>query len=166
MLHHFGKVFMEVGNPITIEGHQGLYVSLKVDGRNAGQIRYNYDSTYSEHDKSLRVSYDVSDINMIVPIVSDNRQLLEDIIVGSMIWPIKDNNHIWKNSPGEPLKVYMIVHGYQEDNVKMAEINAATINILRNLGAKESTKYKDKWSLTEADMNSKLIAEVIKRSYR
>ena len=157
---------MEVGNPISIEGRQGLYVSLKVNGRNAGQLRYNYDSTYSENEKSLRVSYDVSNIDMILPISSDKRQLLEDIIVGCMIWPIKDNNHIWKNIPGEPLKVYMIVHSYKEDNMKMAAINAATVNILKSLGAKESERYKDKWYITEADMNNGLITEVISRSYK
>lgn len=166
MLHHFGKVFFEVGNPISIEGHIGLYVSLKANGRNAGQVRYNYDSNYSLSASSLRVSYDVSDINSILPTTFEGMQLLEDLVVGCMIWPIKDNNHIWKNSLNrEPLKVYMMVHGYKEDNPKMGAINVGTVDILQRLGARESLEYKDKWYITEAIMNNELIAEVIGRSY-
>ena len=50
--------------------------------------------------------------------------------------------------------------------MKMAAINAATVNILKSLGAKESERYKDKWYITEADMNNGLITEVISRSYK
>lgn len=71
MLHHSGKVFLRVAS-ISAGSIPTCYLDIlevEHDGSSKfrGQVRYNYDPSYSESSNEIRVSFDCPTIDWISP---------------------------------------------------------------------------------------------------
>lgn len=98
MLQHSGKVFFRVATIDRAEGHNPkVYLDIyeRDSQRLIGQIRFNSDPTYSKKKENIRMSFDVLKPSMISPL-NGGSQLLEDIVVGGILWMIKEG--LWSFS--------------------------------------------------------------------
>ncbi len=129
MLQHLGNVFFKVQVIDRKSEVPTIYLDLyRRDNKQfLGQMRFNHDPLYSKKSNEIRMAFDVFDPHELDPSTSS---LLEDIIVGGFIWITRDNHYTYSFHP----RPYMTVHDYQEDSDLMRMINAATRNILVNLG--------------------------------
>lgn len=133
MLQHSGKIFFRVATIDRVEGQNPkVYLDIyeRDNQRLIGQMRFNADPTYSKKKEDIRMSFDVLKTSMISPI-NGGSQLLEDIIVGGILWLIKDNHYTYPFVP----KVYMVIHSYEQDEPIMRDINSLSLEILKKLGA-------------------------------
>lgn len=158
MLQHSGKVFFRVAT-IDREKGQNPKVYLDIFERDSqrliGQIRFNFDPTYSKKPEDIRMSFDVLKPSMIAPI-NGGSQLLEDIVVGGILWVTRDNHYTYPFVPN----VYMAIHSYDQDEAIMQDINVKTLEVLRNIGAKEENNMM---KITEKDIKFDYVARIINR---
>lgn len=159
MLQHSGKVFFRVATIDRVEG-QNPKVYLDIYERDSqrliGQMRFNADPTYSKKKEDIRMSFDVLKTSMISPI-NGGSQFLEDIIVGGILWLIKDNHYTYPFVP----KVYMVIHSYEQDEPIMRDINSLSLEILKKLGAVVYEKHLIK---IEAEcINFDYVSKIINR---
>lgn len=161
MLQHTGKVFFRVA---TIDREEGESPRIYLDiyerdnyDRYIGQMRFNNDPTYSDEKEDIRMSFDVMDASEIAPLKGGS-QLLEDIVVGGILWLQMDNHYIYKFVP----KLYMVVHSYKQDEKDMEDINNKIKEILHKIGAKE--EYDGGMiSLLKEDINLDYASKFINR---
>lgn len=102
MLHHSGKVFLRVAS-ISAGSIPTCYLDIlevEHDGSSKfrGQVRYNYDPSYSESSNEIRVSFDCPTIDWISPVKGGTRTL-EDLVVCAILWLIKDNHYLYSTAP-------------------------------------------------------------------
>lgn len=158
MLQHSGKVFFRVSAIDRVEG-QNPKVYLDIFERDSqrliGQMRFNFDPTYSKKKEDIRMAFDVLKTSMISPI-NGGSQLLEDIIVGGILWVMKDNHYTYSFVPN----VYMVIHPYEQDEAIMKDINAKTLEILRDIGAKDENGMK---KISEGNIKFDYVARIINR---
>lgn len=161
MLQHSGKVFFRVA---AIDRKQGSNPTVFLDiieresQRFIGQIRYNFDPRYSKSASKIRMSFDVV-INTLIAPIRGGEERLEDIIVGGMLWLIKDNHYTYNFVPD----VYMVVHTYEQDEPEMKDINNKIIDILFKLGAKKSQAQKGMIELESGKIDYSYVEKVINR---
>lgn len=159
MLQHCGKVFFKVST-IDRKGEVPtifLDIIEKSSRTLIGQIRYNHDSNYEKPREYVRMAFDVVDPRLLDP--TRNSSLLEDIVVGGMIWLTMDPHRTYDFRP----VVYMAVHPYDADPEIMKIINSATIDILTKLGC-EADIEKGIWSFSQINSSSeKYISSIINR---
>lgn len=159
MLQHSGKVFFRVSAiDRKVNGNPTVYLDIfeRDSNRLIGQMRYNNDPLYSKNSKDVRMAFDVMKTSMISPI-NGGSQLLEDIIVGGILWLIKDNHYTYDFVP----TVYMVVHLYEQDEKIMTDINSKTFEVLSKIGAKIGEK--NMWKISAEDINYTFVEEVINR---
>lgn len=158
MLQHCGSIFLRVAT-IDRKGETPtifLDIIEKSTCRFIGQIRYNHDPNYMGNHDAVRMAFDVVDPKSLDP---SRSTLLEDIVVGGMIWLTMDPHRTYPFRP----KVYMAVHPYDADPAIMTLINQATIDILNKLGC-EADEEKGIWSFSRSDsFNHKYISSIINR---
>ena len=158
MLQHSGKVFFRVSTIDRVEG-QNPKVYLDIYERDSqrliGQMRFNFDPTYSKKKEDIRMAFDVLKTSMISP-VNGGSQLLEDIVVGGILWVMKDNHYTYPFIPN----VYMVIHSYEQDEPIMKDINSKILDILRNLGAK---KEENMLKIFEKDIRFEYVSKIINR---
>ena len=158
MLQHSGKVFFRVASIDRVEG-QNPKVYLDIYERDSqrliGQMRFNFDPTYSKKKEDIRMAFDVLKTSMISP-VNGGSQLLEDIVVGGILWLIKDNHYTYSFVPN----VYMVVHSYEQDEPVMKDINSKIFQILGNIGAKQDGNMM---KILEKDIRFDYVAQIINR---
>lgn len=158
MLQHSGKTFFRVS---TIDRKDGETPKIYLDiyerdsQRLIGQIRYNADPLYSQKKEEIRMAFDVLKPSMISP-VNGGSQLLEDIIVGGILWVMKDNHYTYSFKP----KVYMVIHSYEQDEPVMEDINHKATEILAKVGAK---KERDMWIISEENVRWAYVYRIINR---
>lgn len=158
MLQHSGKVFFRVATIDRAEGHNPkVYLDIyeRDSQRLIGQIRFNSDPTYSKKKENIRMSFDVLKPSMISPL-NGGSQLLEDIVVGGILWMIKDNHYTYSFVPN----VYMVIHPYEQDEPVMKDINHKIIEILGNIGAQREDKMI---KISDKDIRYEYVARVINR---
>lgn len=159
MLQHSGKIFFRVS---TIDRGENNIPKIYLDiyeresQRLIGQVRYNFDPNYSKRKEDIRMAFDVLRPAMIAPI-NGGAQLLEDIIVGGVLWLIKDNHYTYPFIP----KVYMVIHSYNEDEKVMKDINSKTVEVLAKIGAISSEKNMMK--ISEDNINFDYVRGIINR---
>lgn len=161
MLQHCGKVFFKVA---TIDRKKDsptptIYLDVieRSSSRFLGQIRYNHDPNYDKSPHGIRMAFDVVDPRLLDP--SRSSSLLEDIIVGGMIWLTMDPHRTYDFRP----KVYMSIHSYDADPDIMKIINQATLDILTKL---ECTKDEssDFWTFSKITPSAQeYISSIINR---
>ena len=158
MLQHSGKVFFRVSTIDRVEG-QNPKVYLDIFERDSqrliGQMRLNFDPTYSKKKEDIRMAFDVLKTSMISP-VNGGSQMLEDIIVGGILWVIKDNHYTYPFVPN----VYMVVHSYAQDEPAMKDINHKIFEILGNIGANHENNMV---KISEKDIRFDYVARIINR---
>ena len=158
MLQHSGKVFFRVSTIDRVEG-QNPKVYLDIFERDSqrliGQMRFNFDPTYLKKKEDIRMAFDVLKTSMISP-VNGGSQMLEDIIVGGILWVIKDNHYTYPFVPN----VYMAVHSYAQDEPAMKDINHKIFEILGNIGAKHENNMV---KISEKDIRFDYVARIINR---
>ena len=158
MLQHSGKVFFRVATVDRAEGENPkVYLDIyeRDSQRLIGQARYNFDPTYSKKKEDIRMAFDVLKPSMISPI-NGGSQLLEDIIVGGILWLMKDNHYTYSFVPN----VYMYIHSYEQDEAIMKDINSQIIVVLKKLGAKQDGNML---KISEKDINYDYVAQIINR---
>ena len=157
MLHHSGKVFLRVASISA-----GSIPTCYLDGSSKfrGQVRYNYDPSYSESSNEIRVSFDCPTIDWISPVKGGTRAL-EDLVVCAILWLIKDNHYLYSTAPNEKAKALMVVHSYQEDKPEMNDINASIANVLKSLGGE--VRNGDEWIVKADGIDYKYISSIINR---
>ena len=158
MLQHSGKVFFRVTLIDRVEGQNPkVYLDLyeRDSQRLIGQMRFNFDPTYSKKKEDIRMSFDVLKTSMISP-VNGGSQLLEDIVVGGILWLIKDNHYTYPFVPN----VYMVIHSYVEDEKVMKDINHKIIEILLKIGAE---KNGNMLKISEKEIEYDYVAQIINR---
>ena len=101
------------------------------------------------------MAFDVLKTSMISP-VNGGSQMLEDIIVGGILWVIKDNHYTYPFVPN----VYMVVHSYAQDEPAMKDINHKIFEILGNIGAKHENNMV---KISEKDIRFDYVARIINR---
>ena len=159
MLHHCGKVFFKVSTIDRKGDVPTIFLDIieKSSRTFIGQIRYNHDSNYEDQHEYIRMAFDVVDPRLLDP--TRNSSLLEDIVVGGMIWITMDPHRTYAFRP----VVYMAVHPYDADPEIMKIINSATIDILTKLGCYADNE-KGVWSFSQIDSSSeKYISSIINR---
>ena len=158
MLQHSGKVFFRVSTIDRVEG-QNPKVYLDIFERDSqrliGQMRFNFDPTYSKKKEDIRMAFDVLKTSMISP-VNGGSQLLEDIVVGGILWLIKDNHYTYPFVPN----VYMVIHSYVEDEKVMKDINHKIIEILLKIGAEKNDNMV---KISEKEIGYDYVAQIINR---
>lgn len=158
MLQHSGKVFFRVATIDRAEGQNPkVYLDLyeRDSQRLIGQMRFNFDPTYSKKKEDIRMAFDVLKPEMISPI-NGGSKLLEDIVVGGVLWLMKDNHYTFSFIPN----VYMVVHSYEQDEKIMEDINAKILEVLKNVGAK---KENSMMKISEKDINFDFVSRIINR---
>lgn len=158
MLQHSGKIFFRVATIDRVEG-QNPKVYLDIYERDSqrliGQMRFNFDPTYSKKKEDIRMAFDVLKTSMISP-VNGGSQLLEDIIVGGILWVMKDNHYTYPFVPN----VYMVIHSYAEDEKVMKDINHKIFEILLNIGAEKNGNMV---KISENEIRYDYVAQIINR---
>ena len=159
MIQHSRKVFFIVATNDREEGAHNPKVYLDIYARDSqrliGQIRFNSDPTYSKKRENIRMSFDVLKPAMISPL-NGGSQLLEDIVVGGILWMIKDNHYTFPFIPN----VYMVIHPYEQDEAVMKDINNKIFEILGNVGAKcEGNLIK----ISANDIRYEYVSRIINR---
>lgn len=158
MLQHSGKIFFRVATIDRVEG-QNPKVYLDIYERDSqrliGQMRFNFDPTYSKKKEDIRMAFDVLKTSMISP-VNGGSQLLEDIVVGGILWVMKDNHYTYPFVPN----VYMVVHSYVQDEPVMKDINHKIFEILGNVGARHDGKMV---KISEKDIRFDYVSRIINR---
>ena len=159
MLQHCGKVFFRVSTIDRKRDVPSIFLDIieKSSRTLIGQIRYNYDFNYENQSEYVRMAFDVVDPRLLDP--TRNSSLLEDIVVGGMIWLTMDPHRTYDFRP----IVYMAVHTYDADPEIMKIINASTIDILNKLGC-TNDKEKGIWSFAQINSSSQqYISSIINR---
>lgn len=159
MLQHCGKVFFKVSTIDRKGDVPTIFLDIieKSSRTLIGQVRYNHDSNYEKQREYVRMAFDVVDPRLLDP--TRDSSLLEDIVVGGMIWLTMDPHRTYDFRP----IVYMAVHPYDADPEIMKIINASTINILTKLGCTTNSE-KGTWSFSRIDSSSqKYISSIINR---
>ncbi len=160
MLQHSGKAFFKVAAIDRMEGKiPTIYLDIydRDKEKLIGQIRFNFDPTYSTEKRDIRMAFDVVKLREISPL-SGGYNLLEDIIVGGILWVMMDNHYIFDFTPN----VYMVVHSYDQDEAVMKDINELTEQVLYNIGAKR-IKFKTMWKLEKENMKFDYVQKIINR---
>lgn len=158
MLQHCGKIFLKVSAIDRKSDVPTIFIDI-IDRKSRkfiGQIRFNHDSNYVGPYDCIRMSFDVCDTYDIDP--SNPSNILEDIIVGGIVWLTTDNHRTYRFVP----KVYMAVHAYEDDPAVMKSINNKTIQILKNLGCINDAS-NGTWSSSNVTLNHQYIFSVVNR---
>lgn len=158
MLQHSGKAFFRVATIDRVEGENPkVYLDIyeRDSQRLIGQMRFNFDPTYSKKKENIRMAFDVLKTSMISPI-NGGSQLLEDIVVGGILWLMKDNHYTYPYIPN----VYMVIHSYEQDEAIMKDINSKILEILRKIGAK---KENDMMKIAEENIDFQYVSSIINR---
>ena len=158
MLQHSGKVFFRVA-AIDRAEWQNPKVYLDIYERDSqqliGQMRFNFNPRYSKKKEDIRMEFDVLKTSMISPI-NGGSQLLEDIVVGGILWAIKDNHYTYSFVPN----IYMVIHSYDQDEPIMRDINHKIRETLSNIGAiSEGSMIK----ISEDKIKYNYVAKIINR---
>lgn len=158
MLQHSGKAFFRVATIDRVEG-QNPKVYLDIYERDSqrliGQMRFNFDPRYSKKKEDIRMAFDVLKTSMISPL-NGGSQLLEDIVVGGILWVMKDNHYTYPFVPN----VYMVVHSYEQDEPAMKDINHKILEILGNIGAGADGNMV---KISEKDIRFDYVTRIINR---
>lgn len=150
MLQYVNNIYLQVVSvqskkePIPPTVHLNIHERNNGELKLIGQMRFNFDPSYSKNREELRMSFNSHDISYLDPL---GKNLLEDIIVAGFLWVTLDNHYTYDFYP----KPYMVIHDYTEDSDKMGTINSAARHILTKLECdkKENNIYvfsKDKTS--------------------
>ena len=151
MLQYVNNIYLQVisvqskpnGVPSTV--YLNMHDRSSGDLKFIGQMRFNFDPTYSKNPMEIRMSFNSYDNNIFDPLGGN---LLEDIIVAGFLWLTHDNHYTYAFQP----RPYMVVHDYNEDSDKMRIINSAARDILTKL---ECEKRDNNMFLFSKDNTSK-----------
>ena len=161
MLQYSGKVFFRVA-AIDRKQNSNPTVFLDIIERESqrfiGQIRYNFDPRYSKSITEIRMSFDVV-INTLIAPIRGGEERLEDIVVGGMLWLMKDNHYTYDFVP----KVYMVVHSYEQDESIVKDINNKIIEILFKLGAQQCVTERAMLEVKAEDIDYTYVERIINR---
>ena len=135
MLQHSGKVFFRVS---TIDREEGRNPKVYLD--------------IFERDSQRLIGLKTS---MISP-TNGGAQMLEDIVVGGILWVMKDNHYTYPFVPN----VYMVVHSYEQDEPIMKDINDKIVEILAKVGAKHD---KSMMRISCNDVDLEYVKRIINR---
>lgn len=158
MLQHCGKIFLRVAAIDRKNDVPTIFIDIidKSSRKFMGQIRFNHDSNYDRGFDCVRMSFDVCDTHDIDP--SNPSNILEDIVVGGIVWLTTDNHRTYRFVP----KVYMAVHHYEGDPYIMQSINQETNRILEKLGFIHNSDMGT-WSYSSINLNHQYLFSVINR---
>lgn len=164
MLHHAGNIFLRVAS-VSGGNIPTCYLDIfekEADGRSTfrGQVRYNFDPSYSKSSDEIRVSFDTNDIKWISPTRGGSKEL-EDLIVSLILWLVKDNHYLYSTVPNEKATALMVVHSYNEDKPEMNDINAKIANVLRELGGE--VRNGDEWLISSKNIKMSYVETIINR---
>ena len=162
MLQYVNNIYLQVisvqskpdGLPSTV--YLNVHDRSGGDLKFIGQMRFNFDPTYSKNPTEIRMSFNSYDMNNFDPL---GRNLLEDIIVAGFLWITLDNHYTYMFQP----KPYMVVHDYTEDSNKMLLINAATRDILTRL---QCDRRENNVYVFSKDNTSKYLTEKLAQGNR
>ncbi len=157
MLQHLGNVFFTLAAIDRKADEEVPTIFLNIlnrsSGKVIGQMRFNKDPLYSSANDEIRMAFDVLDPNLLDPISST---ILEDIVVGGMVWCSMDNHYLFPYK----MKPYMVIHNYPEDPELMQIINSRILNILSELkctkGAADDNMYICLPDLSNSFLSEKL----------
>lgn len=152
MLSSIGKVYFQVVSVIRNRKDEIPTIYLNIlnsqTGEMLGQMRFNEDPNYLKG--YIRMAFNVRDSELINPSSQEKCDLLEEIVVGGLIWISMDNHYFVPKG----VLPYMVVHSYPEDNSLMDMINLKIINILSDYGC--NREAKDGWVFSPSKGNFKI----------
>jgi len=152
MLSTVGSVFFSVAAIVRgDDGFPTIYLDIRRDGKLIGQMRFNKDEIYSK--EHIRMAYNLTNPNMVNP-VTGGRELLEEIVIGGLIWASMDNHKLLSNG----VRPYMVAHDYAENSELLNAINAATKDLLLQYGC----RHENDMYIFEPAAGGKMLSRFLK----
>ena len=162
MLQYINNIYLQVISVQSKPSNVPSTVYLNIHDRSGGdlkfigQMRFNFDPTYSKNPMEIRMSFNSFDANTFDQL---GKNLLEDIIVAGFLWITHDNHYTYMFQP----RPYMVIHDYTEDSDKMRFINSAARDVLMRL---ECDKRENNVYVFSKDNTSKYLSQKLAQGNR